>query len=96
MDEGLSLWSSMVLRKSQTCFSDRHTHLNSMYSKFCHVLKYELKLLTFTSVLVICFRSTSFSEVVSKADLHQCVINSLIPPRCEPEIWDSDVFICTF
>ena len=38
MDEGLSLWSSMVLRKSQTCFSDRHTHLNSMYSKFCHVL----------------------------------------------------------
>ena len=29
----------MVLRKSQTCFSDRHTHPNSMYSNFCHVLK---------------------------------------------------------
>ena len=39
MGEGLSHWSSMVLRKSQTCFSDRHTHPNSMYSNFCHVLK---------------------------------------------------------
>lgn len=38
MGEGLSHWSSMVLRKSQTCFSDRHTHPNSMYSNFCHVL----------------------------------------------------------
>ena len=40
MGEGLSHWSSMVLRKSQTCFSDRHTHPNSMYSNFCHVLKF--------------------------------------------------------
>ena len=39
MGEGLSHWSSMVLRKSQTCFFDRHTHPNSMYSNFCHVLK---------------------------------------------------------
>ena len=39
MGEGLSHWSSMVLRKSQTCFFDRHTHRNSMYSNFCHVLK---------------------------------------------------------
>ena len=39
MDEGISHWSSMVLRESQTCFSDRYTHPNSMYSKFCHVLK---------------------------------------------------------
>ena len=39
MGEGQSHWSSMVLRKSQTCFSDRHTHPNSMYSNFCHVLK---------------------------------------------------------
>ena len=38
MGEGLSHWSSMVLRKSQTCFFDRHTHPNSMYSNFCHVL----------------------------------------------------------
>ena len=44
MGEGLSHWSSMVLRKSQTCFSDRHTHPNSMYSNFCHVLKNERKL----------------------------------------------------
>lgn len=42
MGEGLSHWSSMVLRKSQTCFSDRHTHPNSMYSNFCHVLKKDL------------------------------------------------------
>ena len=41
MGEGLSHWSSMVLRKSQTCFFDRHTHPNSMYSNFCHVLKYD-------------------------------------------------------
>ena len=39
MGEGRSHWSSMVLRKSQTCFSDRHTHPNSMYLNFCHVLK---------------------------------------------------------
>ena len=39
MGEGLSHWSSMVLRKSQTYFFDRHTHPNSMYSNFCHVLK---------------------------------------------------------
>ena len=45
MGEGLSHWSSMVLRKSQTCFFDRHTHPNSMYSNFCHVLKNEIKLL---------------------------------------------------
>ena len=38
MGEGRSHWSSMVLRKSQTCFSDRHTHPNSMYLNFCHVL----------------------------------------------------------
>ena len=38
MGEGLSHWSSMVLRKSQTYFFDRHTHPNSMYSNFCHVL----------------------------------------------------------
>ena len=38
MGEGRSHWSSMVLRKSQTCFFDRHTHPNSMYSNFCHVL----------------------------------------------------------
>ena len=43
MGEGRSHWSSMVLRKSQTCFSDRHTHPNSMYSNFCHVLKSELQ-----------------------------------------------------
>ena len=43
MGEGLSHWSSMVLRKSQTCFSDRHTHPNSMYSNFCHVLKEFIK-----------------------------------------------------
>ena len=29
----------MVLRKSQTYFFDRHTHPNSIYSNFCHVLK---------------------------------------------------------
>ena len=40
MGEGRSHWSSMVLRKSQTCFSDRHTHPNSMYLNFCHVLKH--------------------------------------------------------
>ena len=39
MGEGLSHWSNMVLRKSQTYFFDRHTHPNSMYSNFCHVLK---------------------------------------------------------
>ena len=39
MGEGLSHWSSMALRKSQTYFFDRHTHPNSMYSNFCHVLK---------------------------------------------------------
>ena len=39
MGEGRSHWSSMVLRKSQTCFFDRHTHPSSMYSNFCHVLK---------------------------------------------------------
>ena len=38
MGEGLSHWSSMVLRKSQTYFFDRHTHPNSMYSNFCHIL----------------------------------------------------------
>ena len=38
MGEGLSHWSSMVLRKSQTYFFDRHTYPNSMYSNFCHVL----------------------------------------------------------
>ena len=43
MGEGLSHWSSMVLRKSQTYFFDRHTHPNSMYSNFCHVLKYSMK-----------------------------------------------------
>ena len=43
MGEGLSHWSSMVLRKSQTCFFDRHTHPNSMYSNFCHVLNKILK-----------------------------------------------------
>ena len=43
MGEGLSHWSSMVLRKSQTCFFDRHTHPNSMYSNFCHVLKSAIK-----------------------------------------------------
>lgn len=43
MGEGLSHWSSMVLRKSQTCFFDRHTHPNSMYSNFCHVLNSEIK-----------------------------------------------------
>ena len=41
MGEGRSHWSSMVLRKSQTCFFDRHTHPNSMYSNFCHVLNEE-------------------------------------------------------
>ena len=39
MGAGLSHWLSMVLRKSQMCFSDRHTHPNSMYSNFCHVVK---------------------------------------------------------
>ena len=43
MGEGRSHWSSMVLRKSQTCFFDRHTHPNSMYSNFCHVLKISMK-----------------------------------------------------
>ena len=43
MGEGLSHWSNMVLRKSQTYFFDRHTHPNSMYSNFCHVLKILLK-----------------------------------------------------
>ena len=38
MGEGLSHWSNMVLRKSQTYFFDRHTHPNSMSSNFCHVL----------------------------------------------------------
>lgn len=38
MGEGRSHWSSMVLRKSQTCFFDRHTHPSSMYSNFCHVV----------------------------------------------------------
>ena len=44
MGEGLSHWSNMVLRKSQTYFFDRHTHPNSMYSNFCHVLKPGLEL----------------------------------------------------
>ena len=44
MGEGLSHWSNMVLRKSQTYFFDRHTHPNSMYSNFCHVLKLFAKL----------------------------------------------------
>ena len=43
MGEGLSHWSNMVLRKSQTYFFDRHTHPNSMYSNFCHVLNYFLE-----------------------------------------------------
>ena len=43
MGEGLSHWSNMVLRKSQTYFFDRHTHPNSMYSNFCHVLKLDIK-----------------------------------------------------
>ncbi len=43
MGEGRSHWSSMVLRKSQTCFSDRHTHPNSMYLNFCHVLNLDNK-----------------------------------------------------
>lgn len=38
MDEELSRWSNMVLRKSQTRFSDRYIHPNSMHSNFCHVL----------------------------------------------------------
>ena len=45
MGEGLSHWSSMVLRKSQTYFFDRHTHPNSMYSNFCHVLNYVIKVI---------------------------------------------------
>ena len=45
MGEGLSHWSNMVLRKSQTYFFDRHTHPNSMYSNFCHVLKSNTMLL---------------------------------------------------
>ena len=43
MGEGRSHWSSMVLRKSQTCFFDRHTHPSSMYSNFCHVLNPSVK-----------------------------------------------------
>ena len=43
MGEGLSHWSSMVLRKSQTYFFDRHTHPNSMSSNFCHVLNRPIK-----------------------------------------------------
>ena len=42
MGEGLSHWSSMVLRKSQTYFFDRHTHPNSIYSNFCHVLNHDI------------------------------------------------------
>ncbi len=42
MEEGLSHWSNMVLRKSQTYFYDQHTHPNSMYSIFGHVLKANL------------------------------------------------------
>ena len=45
MGEGRSHWSSMVLRKSQTCFFDRHTHPNSMYSNFCHVLKWKCSMI---------------------------------------------------
>ena len=51
MGEGRSHWSSMVLRKSQTCFSDRHTHPNSMYLNFCHVLKQEIKKLELVNEL---------------------------------------------
>ena len=49
MGKGLSHWSSMVLRKSQTYFFDRHTHPNSMYSNFCHVLKKIILKFAFTS-----------------------------------------------
>ena len=47
MGEGLSHWSNMVLRKSQTYFFDRHTHPNSMYSNFCHVLNQNITNLFF-------------------------------------------------
>lgn len=39
MGEGPDHLLSMVLRQPQTCFTNRHTHPNSKYSNFCHVLK---------------------------------------------------------
>ena len=57
MGEGRSHWSSMVLRKSQMCFSDRHTHPNSMYSNFCHVLKLKIY-----SILLESLASTFYSK----------------------------------
>ena len=40
MDDVQSRWSNMVWKRFQTYFSVRAIHLNSMFSNFCHVLKF--------------------------------------------------------
>ena len=41
MDDVQSRWSNMVWKRFQTYFSVRAIHLNSMFSNFCHVLKFQ-------------------------------------------------------
>ena len=77
MGEGLSHWSSMVLRKSQTYFFDRHTHPNSMYSNFCHVLKIHISSYEFKNNKIM-----SKQKIISNRTVHKIIVHFYIQIFC--------------
>ena len=84
MGEGLSHWSNMVLRKSQTYFFDRHTHPNSMYSNFCHVLNRYSELVTLGAIC-FCLSENDYpiGAVITFAALIGSLMVSYVRARAE-------------